>query len=244
MFIHPEPTNPPLFHLSTSQAEPNETHLLATSNASIACEEHTEGSFFDLSAIRKDLVLKSTSAIVDHPARATLTPLSAFKESDVDNQEIVIPLKTSNTSIVALYHPTRLILYSPGVTLAGHLAVKAPKSLRTPVVVHLDKRSAVLLQPDQGILVGLSGDLGVDTLDVSAMSAIKDKTGQVRCFSFGFVWQSISTSPDAQNLTTSPFVADRRPVRSRRHLSRARVNPPLLRSPCARDPHLLHASPR
>lgn len=211
MFIHPEPTNPPLFHLSTSQAEPNETHLLATSNASIAsiaCEEHTEGSFFDLGAIRKDLVLKSTSAIVDHPARATLTPLSAFKDSDVDDQETVVPLQTSNSSIVALYHPTRLILYSPGVTLPGPLAVKAPKSLRTPFVVHLDKRSAVLLQPNQGVLVGLSGDLGVDTLDVSAMTAIKDKTGQVRCSSVGTVWQSISTSPDAQNLTISPFVAN------------------------------------
>lgn len=126
-------------------------------------------------------MLQATDPAAD--AKATMTPLAAVQGKQVAaSGHALTPLKTSG-SIAALYHPSKLVVYSQKANLPAPVAVHAPASLTGTAAVYSARMDDIaLLEAGKGVLLDLpkQGGAVLESLEVAQLRQVVSADGQVR----------------------------------------------------------------
>jgi hypothetical protein len=183
VILHTVEANVPTFQVMTSLVDPNTPHIIAATVGGISCKDDpsAEPSFFDFGESQKGLVLKAGPAA---GPSAVMTPLAAAQGTLIGkSSETLTPLWTSSTSLAALYHPSRLIVYSSSAASTAYpAALRAPPSLTGPMaVISARTEDVVLVEPGKGLLLDLpkQQDVVLESLDVAHLRQVMDADGKV-----------------------------------------------------------------
>lgn len=167
--------------MTTSLIDPGLPHIIvATAGSAIGCEDdpNAEPSFFHMGQLtQKELVIKGASAGGDDASMATMMPLTAARSTPV------VPLWTSGSALTALYHPSRLVIYSSSAgSSAFPAAFRAPPGLGGPTLIYSARTDDIaLLEPGKGVLLDLpkQQDVTLEMLDVAHLREVVDADGKV-----------------------------------------------------------------